>query len=192
MERALPGIVGWIIIFLLFAGSFLLDYNHEKQFNYQEMDNRVIKQDLYAVNNKISITNRNFNKLKLRQNKSDTLHSELNSRIEQVNNRSLNADQTLEQALLDSRNKIFAQMAELQAYIDSEFNSLSQGVDSKRKTALQTALDEIRQEMAQNDSLLTDFLYQHANQKQGFFRKHPHDKQLKQKIEKQYPNIKKE
>ena len=192
MERALPGIVGWIIIFLLFAGSFLLDYNHEKQFNYQEMDNRVIKQDLYAVNNKISITNRNFNKLKLRQNKSDTLHSELNSRIEQVNNRSLNADQTLEQALLDSRNKIFAQMAELQAYIDSEFNSLSQGVDSKRKTALQTALDEIRQEMAQNDSLLTDFLYQHANQKQGFFRKHPHDKQLKQKIEKQYPNNKKE
>ncbi|MCH7759216.1 hypothetical protein IID20_02580 [Patescibacteria group bacterium] len=192
MERALPGIVGWIIIFLLFAGSFLLDYNHEKQFNYQEMDNRVIKQDLYAVNNKISITNRNFNKLKLRQNKSDTLHSELNSRIEQVNNRSLNADQTLEQALLDSRNKIFAQMAELQAYIDSEFNSLSQGVDSKRKTALQTALDEIRQEMAQNDSLLTDFLYQHANQKQGFFRKHPHDKQLKQKIEEQYLNIQKE
>lgn len=191
MKKALSGIVGWIVIFLLFAGSFLLDFNHEKQFKYQEMDNRVMKQDLYAANNQISIANQNFNKLKLGQNKADTLRLKLNSRIEQVNNRSMNAIQTLKQALLDNQNEISAKMTELQTYINAEFNSLSQGVDSKRKTALQTALDEIRQETAQNDSLLIDLLYYHAKQKQGLIRKRPHDKQLKQKIEEQYLNIQK-
>ena len=192
MERALPGIVGWIVISLLFAASFLLDFNHEKQFNYQEMDNQVMKQDLYAAKNQISIANQNLNKLKLKQSKADTLRLELDYRIKQVNNHSLNADQAFKQTLLDNRNEIFTKMAKLEAYIDSEFNSLSQGVDSKRKTALQTALDEIKQEMAQNDSALIDLLYQHAKQKQGLIRKRPHDKQLKQKIEEQYLNIQKE
>ena len=110
MERALPGIVGWIVISLLFAASFLLDFNHEKQFNYQEMDNQVMKQDLYAANSKIRIANQRLNKLKLQQNKADTLRLKLDSRIKQVNNRSLNADQAFKQTLLDNRNKILTKM----------------------------------------------------------------------------------